>query len=177
MAGLGSGLFLRRGITAAGLAAAMVVGASGAADARPVRGPLMRAERRVARAQAVLERELARPQDRPRAAERIAAQARDAASPTPAAKPDAPAKAAAAPAAPANPLALPARGGVAQATFEAPAATLAPTPAAASDAANAAALEPAADGTISVLVRPEGEAGAKPAQAGEPLRFPDPSTP
>lgn len=169
MTGLGSGVFLRRGISAAGLAAAMVVGASGAADARPVRGPLMRAERRVARAQAVLERELARPQDRPRAAERIAAQARDAASPTPAAKPDAPAKAAAAPAAPAKPLPLPARGGVAQATFEAPAATLAPTP--------AAAREPAADGTYSVLVRPEGDAGAKPAQAGQPLRFPDPSTP
>ena len=160
MKGLGSGMFLRRGISAAGLAAAMVVGASGAADARPVRGPLMRAERRVARAQAVLERELARPQDRPRAAERIAAQARDAASPTPAAKPDAPAKAAAAPAAPAKQLDLPARGGVAQATFE----SLAPTPAAASDAAGGAVREPAADGTYSVLVRPEGDAGAKPAQ-------------
>lgn len=159
-------------MAAAGLAVAILVGAAGPAEARPVRGPVMRAERRVARAQAVLERELARPTDRSRVAERTAGPGRAAATPTPAAQPDAPAKAAAASAAPAKPLPAPARGGVAKATFESPA----PTPAAVGDAAPATG-EPAADGTFSVLVRPEGDAGAKPAQAGEPLRFPDSSTP
>ncbi|MEI6241095.1 MAG: hypothetical protein WCR51_11940 [Planctomycetia bacterium] len=158
MAGLRDGRSVCRDLAAIGLALACVSGFSSVVDARPPRGPIMRAERRVARAQAALDRELVKPPARPRVLERMAEAGRDTAGSAQATNP---------------------RGDVARTAYEAQV----PTPAApaAGDAAPPAAREPAADGTYSVLVRPEGApatpATAAPAQAGEPLRFPDASTP
>lgn len=103
------------------------------AEARPLRGPLLRAERRVIRAEAALEREAARAANRPRGVERTAAAETAAAPP---AKPLPPAGPT-----PANPVT--------------PAAAVMP-------AAVEAPGEPAADGTVSVLVRPESAAKSPP---------------
>jgi hypothetical protein len=172
-----------------GVALSAIVVLPGLAEARPVRGPVMRVERRVARVQAMLERERERAQApaRPRVADarRDAATAGTAAvdrprpaSGTPTAAPPAAAAASGAHvAAPAKPPAASAPG-VARAGYEAPV----PTPA--SEAASRAPSvpgEPAADGTFSVLVQPQGAAPTSlpsaGGQAGEPLRFPDASTP
>lgn len=135
--------------TAIGLAMATVLGTAAVAEARPVRGPVVRAERRIARALAALDRERAQASARAQAAAE--------------AKPAAPTAAAGA-------------GDVARTAYEAPVPKQA-----AAIAGSAASREPAADGTVSVLVQP-GAAAPTPAasstaQPGEPLRFPDASTP
>lgn len=144
----------------------VVASASGSAEARPLRGPVMRAERRVARAEAALERELGRPPERPRTAA-LAAEARRAqtatrnpASPAPPRAPQARS------AAPAPTPAPQSRDEVARAAFESPAQP------------GRRADEPAEDGTYSVLVRPDAasEKADGPRQ-GEPLRFPDAQSP
>jgi hypothetical protein len=172
MAGFSSARYRCGRLAVAGLMLLGAAGSAGSAHARPLRGPVMRAERRVARVEALIERELGRPSARQRpqaAAPAKAAPAAAATAPTAAtatAGSGSPASAtspALAPSgAPAKPLAAPAAGGVAKAAFDAP--------------------TPAADGTFSVLVRPEGDAAppasaGQPAQAGEPLRFPDSSAP
>jgi hypothetical protein len=170
---------------AIGLAMASVVGMSGAVEARPVRGPVVRAERRIARALAALDRERAQASARAQAAgpAQAASQAKptqptQAAGPTQAAalaKPASPTQAAAE-AKPAAPTAAAGAGDVARTAYEAPVPKQA-----AAIAGSAANREPAADGTVSVLVQP-GAAAPTPAasstaQPGEPLRFPDASTP
>jgi hypothetical protein len=170
---------------AIGLAMASVVGMSGAVEARPVRGPVVRAERRIARALAALDRERAQASARAQAAgpAQAASQAKptqptQAAGPTQAAalaKPASPTQAAAE-AKPAAPTAAAGAGDVARTAYEAPVPKQA-----AAIAGSAASREPAADGTVSVLVQP-GAAAPTPAassaaQPGEPLRFPDASTP
>jgi len=158
---------------AIGLAMATVVGMAGAVEARPVRGPVVRAERRIARALAALDRERAQasargqavPPAQPAAAAQAAAPAKPA-SPT----------LAAAEAKPTAPTAADGARDVARTAYEAPA----PKPAG-SIAGSAASREPAADGTVSVLVQPGADAPTpaanSAAQPGEPLRFPDASTP
>jgi len=140
------------------------------AEARPLRGPLMRAERRMARAQAVIERERV-----------VAPRAVSATAPVPrvatgseaaAGSPPAPNNAVKS-AAPTGPrAAAPERAApqpeVARAGYEAP---VRPLPAA---GGSSAAAEPAADGTVSVLVRPDAPRADQPA---EPLRFPSASAP
>jgi hypothetical protein len=164
---------------AIGLAMASVVGMSGAVEARPVRGPVVRAERRIARALAALDRERAQASARAQAAgpAQAASQAKPT-QPTQAAalaKPASPTQAAAE-AKPAAPTAAAGAGDVARTAYEAPVPKKA-----AAIAGSAANREPAADGTVSVLVQP-GAAAPTPAasstaQPGEPLRFPDASTP
>jgi len=149
--------------------AATVVG-PGVADARPIRGPVARAERRMFRAQMALERELARPLGRAGVIEVPAQAVERAATPAQPTRPPEPRAAAAAAAAPQ------AESGVARAAFEAPV----PRPATADAPRPAAPSEPAADGTVSVLVRPEAQPAAQPkAQepAAEPLLFPGTSQP
>lgn len=151
------------------------------AEARPFRGPLGRAERRLARAQATLERELARPQGRARAevqpaeAGRVPAAATPAPAPTQVKSPPAlvppPTPQAAARAPEPRPAVNPAspqakQPELARTAFESP--------------VPASVSEPAADGTVSVLVRPGAEApAAKAAQppAGDPLLFPESAKP
>ena len=164
---------------AIGLAMASVVGMSGAVEARPVRGPVVRAERRIARALAALDRERAQASARAQAlapAQPVA--------PAPAAAPAKPAATAQAaaqakPAAEAKPTAPTAADGardVARTAYEAPVPKQA-----GAIAGSAASREPAADGTVSVLVQPGADAPTpaanSAAQPGEPLRFPDASTP
>jgi hypothetical protein len=164
---------------AIGLAMASVVGMSGAVEARPVRGPVVRAERRIARALAALDRERAQASARAQAlapAQPVA--------PAPAAAPAKPAATAQAaaqakPAAEAKPTAPTAADGardVARTAYEAPVPKQA-----GAIAGSAASREPAADGTVSVLVQPGADAptpaASSAAQPGEPLRFPDASTP
>jgi hypothetical protein len=155
--------------------AAACVAAGGIAEARPARGPVARAERRVFRAQMALERELARPVGRVQVIQVPVFPAQPGGIPNsipnsiPGAIPGAipggiPAAAAA-----------PAATGVAPAAFEAaapPRSPAGPSP--------ASAATPAADGTVSVLVHSEASAaGAQPAQepAPEPLLLPRPSQP
>lgn len=162
-------------------------GVAGVAEARPIRGPVARAERRVWRAQMALERELTRPVGRARVIEvpaypvlpgavpavgpqvivppAVPAPAAQAVVPAPvptqaAVRPPVPPTAATPPLAPT---------GVARTAFEAPLPEPVATP------TPAALPAPAADGTVSVLVRPEAApTGAPPAQerSGEPLLFP-----
>jgi len=158
---------------AIGLAMASVVGMSGAVEARPVRGPVVRAERRIARALAALDRERAQASARAQAL-----------APAPAAAPAKPAATAQAaaqakPAAEAKPTVPTAADGardVARTAYEAPVPKQA-----GAIAGSAASREPAADGTVSVLVQPGADAPTpaanSAAQPGEPLRFPDASTP
>jgi hypothetical protein len=152
-------------------AAAACVAGSGIAEARPVRGPVARAERRVWRAQMALERELTRPLGRgrvieapadPRAPGGMAGSATEAVVPSAAAAPRARTIA------PTPAAAAPTGAGVARTAFEGPL----PEPIAVPE--SAAAAEPAADGTVSVLVRP---AESQPARAAEPLLFPGASQP
>lgn len=140
------------GLCAVGLAAWAMAMQPVAAQARPLRGPLLRAERRLARAQAALDREAApasnvakvpKPAEPPKAA----ASSPRAAAPSQAAS-----------------------SGVTRTGYEAPVRPV-PTPA---FAAASPAAEPAADGTVSVLVRPETPKADQPV---EPLRFPDASAP
>ncbi len=121
------------------------------AEARPLRGPLLRAERRLARAEAALEREAASLPRNPKPAEppKAATPKPQAAAPKPQAA---------------------SRPEVARTGYEAPVRPV-PTPVAGT---SSAAAEPAADGTVSVLVRPEATKADQPA---EPLRFPDASAP
>ena len=144
-----------------------------AAEAWPFRSPVVRAERRVARAQAAmdrLDRELDRSSARLRVAEQRYEPGRARAIP-----PAAPFGAApvvveppavvrpAAPGVAGEPRPTPAAGGVARATYETlPRPAPSPTP--------AAAPQPAEDGTVSVLAQPNAE---RPAQPSAPLRFPD----
>lgn len=130
----GSGL-VRPIAVCAGFVGFMVFMAIGLApaEARPLRVPLLRAERRVIRAEAALEREAARAANRPRGVERTAA-------------------AETAPAPPAKPL---------PPTGPTPANPVTPA-AAVTPAAVEAPGEPAADGTVSVLVRPESAAKSAP---------------
>jgi chemosensory pili system protein ChpA (sensor histidine kinase/response regulator) len=158
---------------AIGLAMASVVGVSGAVEARPVRGPVVRAERRIARALAALDRERAQASARAQAAGQAkpAAPAQAAAQ----AKPASPTLAAAE-AKPAAPTAADGARDVARTAYEAPVPKQA-----AAIAGSAASREPAADGTVSVLVQPRVDAptpaASSAAQPGEPLRFPDASAP
>lgn len=171
----------------AGIVTVCVLGA-GVAEARPVRGPLARAERRVIRAQAAFDRELARPLGRVRLIEVPVYPVSPGAVPAVGAaaipSPAVPAAAQAAAAAPARvarppePRAAAAspktEPGVARAGFEAQ------LPEPVSSPREAAATEPAADGTVSVLVRPDAPpAGSPPVQerAAEPLLFPGSSQP
>ena len=170
---------------AIGLAMATVVGMTGVAEARPVRGPVVRAERRIARALAALDRERAQasargqalPPAQPAAAAQAAAPAKPAAPAQAAAqaKPASPTLAAAE-AKPAAPMAATGARDVARTAYEAPVPKQA-----GSIAGSAASREPAADGTVSVLVQPGADAptpaASSAAQPGEPLRFPDASTP
>lgn len=162
------------GVPVAFAAAACVAG-SGIAEARPVRGPVARAERRVWRAQIALERELTRPVGRGRVIELTAEPPAPAgmrgagteavvpfATPAPLARTIAPTPS------PTPAAVAPRRAGVARTAFEGPL----PEPIAVPG--SAAAAEPAADGTVSVLVRP---AESKPAGAAEPLLFPGASQP
>lgn len=128
------------------------------AEARPLRGPLLRAERRLARAEAALEREAASLPRNPKPAEPPKA-----ATPRPQAAARKPQPAAPRPQAASQPE-------VARTGYEAPVRPV-PTPVAGT---SSAAAEPAADGTVSVLVRPEATKADQPA---EPLRFPDASAP
>ena len=175
---------LHRGLDAAlGAALVLIIGLPGQVEARPVRGPVLRAERRLARAQALLERERTQVPARPRPADARRDQATgDTAAaekprvPTAAAEPAATTAPGTRAAAPAKPAAT-AAPGVARAAYEAPV----PTPADEGGAAPASRGEPAADGTYSVLV-PAPAAAAKASsdagtQAGSPLRFPDASKP
>jgi len=143
-------------------AAATVVG-SGVAEARPIRGPVGRAERRVFRAQMALERELARPQGRARVIEVPAQAVERPAIPAQPTRPPEPRAAAAA---------SQAEQGVVRTAFEAPV----PRPAAADAPQPVTPPEPAADGTVSVLVRPEAEPRAQ-ERAAEPLLFPGAAQP
>lgn len=169
-----------------GAALVLIIGVAGSVEARPVRGPVLRVERRLARVQALLERERTQVPARPRMADvrrdpatgdaAAAEKPRSPAGAPTAAPPAATTTPAAQAAAPAKPPVTTAPG-VARAAYEAPV----PTPADEGGAAPASRGEPAADGTYSVLVQPEG-AAAKAAsdggtQAGSPLRFPDASTP
>jgi len=133
------------------------------AEARP-RGPVMRAERRLARAEAGLDREEART----RAAQRAGEVRREAEAARPAPATPRPATAARPALPPSRPRAAePTPAQVAPAAFEDP---VPPGPARAAPSVTRPG-EPAEDGTYSVLVRPE--AAAQPA----PLAFPDASTP
>jgi len=171
---------------ALGAALVLIVGFAGPVEARPVRGPVLRAERRLARAQALLERERTQVPARPRMADlrrdpatgdTAAAEKPRVPTGTPTAAPPAatttPGTQAAAPAKPS----VTAAPGVARAAYEAPV----PTPADEGAAAPASRGEPAADGTYSVLVQPQGAAAKAPSdagtQSGSPLRFPDASKP
>lgn len=155
----------RAGVSLAVFATALVAGV-GTAEARPIRGPMARAERRVWRAQAAVERELARPAGRGRVIEVPPRPARSGgvADAGAAVVSETPRPVAPPPAAPASAAPPPTRASVARTSLEAPL----PEPVAAPPA------EPAADGTVSVLVRP---AGSPPVQAPEPLRFPGPVQP
>ena len=176
---------------ALGAALVLIIGFAGSVEARPVRGPVLRAERRLARVQALLEREQTQVPARPRMADmrRDPATGDAAAAETPrspagvptAAPPGATTTPGTQATAPAKPPVTTAPG-VARAAYEAPV----PTPADENGAAPASRGEPAADGTYSVLVQPQEaaaqEAAAKSSsdagpQAGSPLRFPDASTP
>ena len=157
---------------------------AGGADARPLRGPLLRAERRVVRAQAALDRELARPPVRGRVVERglePGPAATTAAAPG-AASPARPATSAAtalpptaARAAEPRPASAPRpEPEVARAGYESP------VPPAAAGEPRSAPARPAADGTVSVLVRPGSVPATPPAaqeRSVEPLRFPEASKP
>jgi hypothetical protein len=163
------------------------VAAASVAHARPVRGPVARAERRVFRAQMALERELARPPGRVRVIEvpvypvlpgavpgAVAEGILPPVAPAPAAQAAVPAPAPrqAAVRPPVPPAAGGAQAGVARTAFEAPL----PEPVAAPQPK--AAPEPAADGTVSVLVRPDSQpAGSPPAGPAEPLLFPGAAQP
>lgn len=176
----------RSAVARVALVAAACVAGAGVAEARPVRGPVARAERRVFRAQMALERELARPLGRVRVIEvpvypvlpggmpgAVAEGVLPPVAASPAAQPvvpaPAPGQAAVRPPVPPAAGGAPAaQAGVARTAFEAPL----PEPVAAPQP------EPAADGTVSVLVRPEAQpAGSPPARAAEPLLFPGASQP
>ena len=182
MRGSMCGRVQRRPGAALGAALVLTIGFAGSAEARPVRGPVLRAERRLARAQALLERERTQVPSRPRMADlrRDPATGDTAAAEKPGAPTAAPPAATTTPgtqaAAPAKPPVTTAPG-VARAAYEAPV----PTPADKGGAAPASRGEPAADGTYSVLVQPEGATAKAPSdagtQAGSPLRFPDASKP
>lgn len=178
-----SSLSSRLVVVRVALVVAAFAAGAGVAEARPVRGPVARAERRVFRAQMALERELARPLGRVRVIEvpvypvapggvpgALAEGILPPAAPAPAAQAavTAPAQAAVRP--PVPPTAGGAQAGVARTAFEAPL----PEPVAAPQPEP----EPAADGTVSVLVRPDSQpAGSPPARAAEPLLFPGAAQP